>query len=100
MGRFLPGQVQHTVAQRHVETRRVDENMAGVHHHAIAGFRHRNFADAGQYLRQQALVIRCQVLHQNEGHAGVRRNGWKQPGKSFQTAGRSPDSCHRELGLG
>lgn len=41
-------------------------------------------------LRQQALVRRIQVLHQQEGHAGVGRQGLEQLAESLQATSRSP----------
>ena len=46
--------------------------------------------------RQQALVRRVQMLDQDKGHARVGRNGAQKFGHCLETAGRSPDSHHKE----
>jgi hypothetical protein len=68
-------QLQHAVKLGHVPVRRDNIGAVGLDRHAV-----RNFEDlhAGITLDQfgeDALVVRSQVLHQDESHAGIGVGG-------------------------
>src|ERR1035437_2180450 len=87
-------QLQRAVKQGHVPVRRDNIGAVGLDRHAV-----RNFEDlhAGITLDQfgeDALVVRSQVLHQDESHAGIGVGGHaeKEGFKCRQPPGRRADA--------
>jgi hypothetical protein len=91
-------QLQRAVKQGHVPVRRDNIGAVGLDRHAV-----RNFEDlhAGITLDQfgeDALVVRSQVLHQDESHTGIGVGGHagKEGFKCRQSPGRRADADHGE----
>jgi hypothetical protein len=53
---------------------RDDENMVGGDRHAVGGLHHRHLGVIAQDLDQQALMMRIEMLDQDERHAALRRH--------------------------
>ena len=68
-------QLQRAVEERQVMPRRNDVDAVGAHDHAILDFEDRQARVAANEVGEDALVIRVEVLHQHEGHAGIGGGG-------------------------
>ena len=81
-GRFE--QLQSSIQESHVDVGRHDVHMIGLQHYAVMRLFYRQSGEALHQLGQHAGVVRCQVLHQHEGHAGIdvgskaRKKGFKR----------------------
>ncbi len=92
-------QVQCTVHQRHVPVRRDDVGAVGPHLHAILALDHVHARVPLHDLREDALVVGGQVLHQHERHARVvRGEGGEEGFDRRQATGRSADANDRKIG--
>ena len=72
--------------------RRDDEHTVRFDRKPIRGGHHRNRALRSEQLDQQALVVRGEVLHQHERHAGVGRQVRQKALEGGQTSGRGADA--------
>lgn len=93
-----PGeQLEGIVGDHHVGVGRDHVNMVGLHLHAVADLQDWHRAAFRKQFRQQAFVLRIQVLHEHEGHPGVPAEVPQESGKRFQAAGGCTDANHRAL---
>ena len=92
-------QLQAPVDECHVAVGRDDVSAVGLHHHAVLNLENLHPGVAPHQFAEQALVVRRQVLHQHEGHAGVGVSGHagEKSLEGRQTTGRSADADHREI---
>src|SRR5436305_1130973 len=59
---------------------------------SVARVRHGHAGEAADELLHQALVVRGEMLHHDERHAGVERNRSEKALERLEPTGRSPDS--------
>ena len=87
-------QLQGAVQEGHVPARRDDVGAVGLDHHPVLHLKDAHAGVAPDELRQEALVIRGQVLDQHKGHAGIRLGGHaREEGfKSPQATRRGADA--------
>ena len=78
---------------REKRIRRDDVHVVGLHRLSRNGQRHGHRGFLRQNLREQALVLRVQVLHDDEGHAGCRK-GTKKLDQRFEASRRGANSHH------
>ena len=64
-------QLQRAVEKRHVAIGRNDVGAIDLDHHPVFHFKHLHAGVAPDQIGQDALVVRRQVLNQDEGHARV-----------------------------
>ena len=83
-------QLQRAVQKRHVAVRRDDVGAVHLHLHAVLHLKHLHAGVALDQRRQNALVVRRQMLNQHKGHAGVGGGGHAREKrlKRRQTTGR------------
>ncbi len=68
-------QLQRAVEKRHVAIGRNDVGAIDLHRHAVLDLEHLHAGVATDEVGENALVVRCQMLHQHEGHAGIGSGG-------------------------
>jgi hypothetical protein len=79
-----PGhQLQRPVQNRHIRIRWDDINSIGFYRHAVRHLVDRHLGLFGQQATQHARVLGVQVLHQHEGHTGIRRQMFQQLCEGF-----------------
>ena len=78
MARFRLGEVQGAIADGEITARRNDVEVLAFEQHAISGLHHGHRGAVGQQLRHHALVLRIEMLHEDESHAIV---GWQSAKK-------------------
>jgi hypothetical protein len=71
--------------------RRDDIDMIGSHRHVILGLEHRHAGGSCQQIGQDALVLRREVLDENEGHARVSWHASKKRTERRKSARRGAD---------
>ena len=79
---------------------RNDDDLIRLNRHAVLGFYHQHAGDLSQKLGQDALVVRSEVLHEDECHAAVRRHAGEEGFKCGKAARRSAyayDQAHLML---
>ena len=72
--------------------RRNHVHMVPLDPHAVLCFQNRHHSVLSENVCQKTLVVRCQVLDDDEGHAGIAGQKSKQLLQRFKPAGRSADS--------
>lgn len=87
-------QVQLVVHDGHVAVGRNHENRVRLHQHSVPHLHDLHFREAAQEIAQDALVRRIEVLNQDKGHAGVRRQVGEELLESLQTSGGCPNAHH------
>ena len=70
--------------------------MVGLYRRLIRDLGHGHGGGPGQNLRKHAGVGRVEVLHQDEGHAGIDRQGLEHVLDGFDSARRRADADDRE----
>ncbi len=95
-------QVQLAVQEGHVAVGRNDVGAVRPHHHAVLDLEDLHAGVALDQIGEDALVVGREVLHQHEGHAGIRvgRDGGEERLEGRQTAGRGADADDGEGRLG
>jgi hypothetical protein len=85
---------QRAVEQRHVVAGRDDVGTVGLDPHAVLDLLDLHAGVALDQLGQDAFVIGREMLHQNEGHAGldIARNGREEGLERGQAAGGGTDA--------
>ena len=91
---------QHALRGGHIGIRRNDINVIRCDPQFVGDFAHRHRSDPRENLRQRALVIRAQMLHQHKTHACVGWQMLQQLCESFQPARRRADANDRKGGGG
>ena len=81
-------QLQRAVEQGHVPVRRDNIGAVGLDRHAVRNFEDLHAGIALDQFGEDALVVRSQVLHQDESHAGIGVGG--HAGKEGFECGQSP----------
>ena len=91
-------QLQRAVQKGHVAIGRNDVGAVGLHLHSVLHFEHLHAGVAADQFGENALMVRRQMLHQNEGHTGIATGGeaGKERFESRQPAGRRPDAYDGE----
>ena len=84
--------LQHAVGDGQRGIRRNHIDMPRLDAHAVRCLQHRHAGAAADQLRQQAVVVRRQVLHQHEGQFAVRRHVREKRLECFQASGRGTDA--------
>jgi hypothetical protein len=97
--RRRPGYPKASILQLQCGIRRDDVHPIRIDHHAVLGFDDRDGGGLSQYLRQQALVVRGEMLNQDERHATVHRHGGKKRSKGVEAAGRGADADDQPVAL-
>jgi hypothetical protein len=92
-------QVEYAVLDGQLRVGRDDENAVGFDGDAVLGGDYRNGALRPKQLDQQALVMRVEVLHQHEGHAGVGGCVSQKCLEGGKPAGRGADTNDEGGGL-
>ena len=72
--------------------------MIGSHRQAVGHFRYGHRRLPGKQLRQDAVMLRVKMLHQDKGHSRVRGEVIHQVRKSFNAARRSANGYNRGVG--
>jgi hypothetical protein len=83
--------------------RRDDIDVVGLDRLAVRGLSHRHPGRPDQQIGQHTRMCRIQMLDEDEGHSGARRQVVQQTTEGIESAGRGPDPDDREdtvLGLG
>ena len=78
-----PGQLDAAVGRNHVD-------MIPLRDHIVLDGLHREVGGPGKNLREHAGVIRREMVHQDERHPGVFRQGLEKKGRGLQPSGRCP----------
>lgn len=66
-----PGRPEDALLDDHVRAGGNDIDVVGLHGQSVRGLLHLHAAGAGQCRRQHAGLVGCQVLDDDEGHAGI-----------------------------
>ena len=74
-------------------------HVIGFHRHIVGHLAHRHGGGAGENLRQQAVVFGVEMLHENDGQAGIGRQIGQQMFENFQPAGGAANAGHWDGGL-
>jgi hypothetical protein len=77
---------------RHHGVRRDDEDMVRGERHAVLGLHHRHLGVIARELDQQALVMRVEMLDQDERHAALRRHVREEALEGIEPAGGSAET--------
>ena len=95
-------QLQRAVEERHVAARRDDVGAVRAHDHPVFDLEDLHARVAPDQLGQQALVVRCEVLHEHERHARIRVRGHagKKRLECGEPTGRRADADNRKTGSG
>jgi len=93
---FARRKAQVAVLEDHAGVGRNDVYVIRLDAHAVPNGDDRNGRPLGQYFRQQAFMLGIEMLDQDKGHSGIRRQGREQLAKGFEPASRSTDAHHRE----
>src|SRR5262245_10347410 len=95
--RFLARrQAQRAILDGHIRIARNDVNAVRFDAHAIFNLFDRHFGGFGQQFSEDAFALRVEVLHENEGHASIRRQMFEQLPEGLKTASGSADADYRE----
>ena len=75
---------------------RNDVDAIGLDRLIVDDLGHGERSGARKNLRQRAFMLRVEVLHEHEAHAGVGRESFEQLRERFQSAGRGADADYGE----
>src|SRR5581483_8184714 len=89
-------EVKPALAEGQRETGSDDINMVWLDRDAILDLNDRHGGVTAQNLGHEALMLRRQVLHDDEGHAAVGRSPVEKGFQRLDTPGRSADAYDRE----
>ena len=91
-------QLQRAIEKRHVVVRRDDVGAVRLHDHPVLHLEHLHPRAAADQVGQDALVVRCQMLHQHEGHPrlGLGRHPREKRLERRQSSCRRADANHRK----
>ena len=84
--------LQHAIGDGQRGIRRNHIDMPRLDSHAVRCLQHRHGGAAADQLRQQAVVVWRQVLHQHESQLAVRRHVREKRLECFQASGRGTDA--------
>ena len=85
-------EVQPRALDAHRRVRRDHVDMVRLHRNAIGDLGHRHGRELGQEPGQHALVLGVEVLHEDEGEAGVTRERGQELAERLEPAGRRADA--------
>ncbi len=88
-------EMQAIVRDGHPYVRRNDIDRIRLDPHALGGLPYRERGHRGEEGRERALVVRCQMLHVDEGDVGGVGQRGEQRRKGFEPARRGPDADDR-----
>ena len=90
---------ERAVENGHVRVGRDDVDMIALDQYAVADLSDRHRGGAAQRLRQQAVVLRIEMLDENERHAGIGRQTGQELREGFQPSrrGSNTDDWKRRL---
>ena len=91
-------ELEGTVQEGHVAARGDDVRAPGLHRHPVLDLEDGHAGVAADELREEALVVRSQVLHQDEGHrrGDVGRDGGEEGLEGRETPGGGANAHHGE----
>ena len=91
-------ELQDPVGDGHRRVARNHVNVVWLHRQTLRCLLHRYWCRLGENSSEIALVLRVEMLDQDECHAGVARQLAKQRARGFETAGGCTDTDHGKGG--
>ena len=89
-------ELQHALHDAQIRVARNDVDMISLERLIVRDFAYRQRRGARKDLRERALMVRIEMLHQHERHAGAPRQSREQLGEGLQPSGGRSDAHNQQ----